>query len=114
MGDVVSRILRVHGLSGHEPDSKNMQNKLSTDGGVPVGSPMLKLDKEMESVKKCQSCSRIFFTYLFLSVTSLFTKEGSSSTFYGKIHLLWEVGDWIPKWKGGRRVSCASTIFPFG
>ena len=106
--------LRVHGLSGHEPCSKNLQNKLSTDGGVPARSPMLKLDKEMESVKKCQSSSRIFFTHIFLSVTSHFYEEGSSSTFYGKIHLLWEVGDWFPKWKGGRRVSCASTVFSFG
>ena len=30
------------------------------------------------------------------------------------IHFLWEVGDWFPKWKGGRCFTCASTVFPFG
>ena len=30
------------------------------------------------------------------------------------IHFLWKVGDWFPKWKGGGRFICASTVFPFG
>ena len=115
MACAVPRILRVHRSLGHEFGSKNLQNKLSTGGGMSASSPVLKLNKEVESVKKnCQSCSRIFFTYLSLSVTSFFYEEGSSSTFYEKIHLLWEVGDWFSKWKAGRRVSYASTVFPFG
>ena len=47
---VISWILRVHRSSGHEPGSKNLQNKQGTDGGMPAGSPMLKLVKEIESV----------------------------------------------------------------
>ena len=47
---VVSRILRVHRSSGYEPNSKNLQNKQGTDGGVPAGSSMLKLIKEIESI----------------------------------------------------------------
>ena len=30
------------------------------------------------------------------------------------IHFYWKVGDWFPKWKGGGRFICASTVFPFG
>ena len=30
------------------------------------------------------------------------------------IHFLWKVGDWFPKWKGSRRFTCTSTIFPYG
>ena len=48
---VVSRILRVSRSSGYEPGSKNLQNKQGTGGGVLVGSPMLKLVREIESVK---------------------------------------------------------------
>ena len=110
---VVSRILRVHRSSGHEPNSKNLQNKQRTGGGVLVGSPMLKLVKEIRSVLPVNSQVYIF-THLSLSVTSLFYEEGSSSTFYGKIQLLWEVGDRFPKWKGGRHISCAPTVFTFG
>ena len=47
---VVSQILRVYGSSGHEPNNKNLQNKQGTGGGVSIGSPMLKLVKEMGSV----------------------------------------------------------------
>ena len=47
---VVSQILRVHKSSGHEPNSKNLQNKQGTGGGVPADSPMLKLVKEIESI----------------------------------------------------------------
>ena len=51
VGAVASRILRVSGLSGHEPGSKNLQNKQGTDGSVSFGSPMLKLVKEMRASK---------------------------------------------------------------
>ena len=47
---VVSGILGVSRSSGHEPGSKDMQNKQSTGGGVPTDSLMFKLDKEIESV----------------------------------------------------------------
>ena len=40
---VVSWILRVFGSSGHELDSKILQNKQGTDGGVPTCSSMLNL-----------------------------------------------------------------------
>ena len=30
------------------------------------------------------------------------------------IHFLWKVSNWFPKWKGGRRFICTSTVFPFG
>ena len=50
MNSIVSRILRVHRSSGHEPNSKNLQNKQGTDDGVPIGSPMLKLVKEIMSI----------------------------------------------------------------
>ena len=48
---VVSRILIIFGSSGHELGSKNLQNKQGTDGGVTAGSPMLKLVRDIESVK---------------------------------------------------------------
>ena len=57
---VVSRILRVSGSSGHEPDSKNLQNKQGTDGGVPAGSPMFKLVREIESVQNV-SLAGVYF-----------------------------------------------------
>ena len=57
---MVSRILRVSGSSGHEPNSKNLQNKQDTDSGVPVGSPMLKLVREIESVQNL-SLASIYF-----------------------------------------------------
>ena len=47
---VVSGILGVSGSSGHEPGSKDLQNKQGIGGGVSVDSPMLKLDREIESV----------------------------------------------------------------
>ena len=47
---VVSGILGVSESLGHEPGSKDLQNKQGTDGGVPIGSPMLKLDREIGSV----------------------------------------------------------------
>ena len=30
------------------------------------------------------------------------------------IHFLWKVGDWFPKWNGGGRFICTTTVFPFG
>ena len=47
---VISRILGAHGSSGYKPNSKNLQNKQGTGGGVLAGSSMLKLVKEMGSV----------------------------------------------------------------
>ena len=104
---VVSRVLRVSKSSGHQPYSKNLQNKQCTDGGVLIDSPMLKLDKEVESVKMSVLQSCIFhipfccrcFPYLLRKMM---------------IHFLWKVSDWFPKWKGGRRFTCASSDFPFG
>ena len=45
-----------------------------------AGSLMLKLDKEMDSVK-CQSCSRVFFTYLTVAIASLFMKKDDDPLF---------------------------------
>ena len=66
---VVSRILRVHESSRHEPNSKNLQNKQGTDGGVSGGSPMLKLIKEMGSVLPVNSTGVYFhmhFSHCYL------------------------------------------------
>ena len=52
---IVSRILGVSGLSGYEPGSKDLKKKQGTSGGVPTGSPMLKLNREIESVNVCFS-----------------------------------------------------------
>ena len=83
----------------------NLQNKQGTGGGLPIGSPMLKLIGEH---KKFQSCGRIFSHTFLIALPPLFIKKDDDPLF------LWEVGDWFPKWKGGRRFTCASTIFPFG
>ena len=72
---VVSRILRVHGLSGHELGNKNLQNKQVIGDGVPVGSPMLKLVKEIQSILTVGFAS-ICFHIFFLSVTSLIYEKG--------------------------------------
>ena len=75
---VVSWILRVSGSSGHEPGSKNLQNKQGIGGGVPVGSLMLKLVREIKSVKMSvlQAYIYIFYIYPFFSITSLIYEEG--------------------------------------
>ena len=44
---VVSGILRVTRSSGHQPSSKDLQNKQGTGGGVSAASPMLKSDREI-------------------------------------------------------------------
>ena len=44
---VVSGILRVIGSSGHQPSSKDLQNKQGTSGGVSAASPMLKSYREI-------------------------------------------------------------------
>ena len=108
---VVSRILRVHGSSGHKPGSKNLQNKLSIDGGVPVGSPMLKLDKEMES-KKNVSLAALYFSHTFLLafLPFFFMKKDNPplsmgrSTFYGK----WAIG-----FQNGREASASPALQSF-
>ena len=66
--------------SGHEPGSKNLQNKQGTSGGVPTDSSMLKLGREIESVK--MSVLQVYiFTYLFVSITSLFMKKDDDPLF---------------------------------
>ena len=102
---VVFGILGVSGSSGHEPGSKDLQNKQGINGGVPVGSLMLKLDREIESVNVNFS---IVYFYIHLCCHSFLIYEG------GIIHFSWKVGDWFPKWKGRRRFICTSTVFLFG
>ena len=68
---VVSQILKVHGSSGHEPNSKNLQNKQGISGGVPPGSPMLKLVKEIRS----EFSRRIFLHISFSVLPPLFMKK---------------------------------------
>ena len=61
---VVSWILTIsRSLLGHEPKSKNLQNKQGTDGGVPTSSPMLKLVREIESVKNVSLAGIYFHTH---------------------------------------------------
>ena len=72
---VVSRILRVHGLSGHEPGSMNLKNKQGTDGGVLAGSPMLKLVKEIGSVLTVSLAGVYFHMPFFLALPPLFMKK---------------------------------------
>ena len=61
---VVSRILKFFGSSGHEPGSKNLQNKQGTDGDVTTGSSMLKLVKEIVSVQNV-SLASVYFNISF-------------------------------------------------
>ena len=60
---MVSRILRISRSSGHEPNSKNMKNKQGNHGGVPAGSPMLKLVGEIESIKNVSLAGVYFHTH---------------------------------------------------
>ena len=67
---VVSHILRVHGSSGYEPNSKNLQNKQGTGDGVSADSPMFKLVKEIGSVLPVNSAGVYFhipFSQCYLS-----------------------------------------------
>ena len=73
---VVSQILRVSKSSGHELGNKNLQNKQGTRGGVPTGSPMLKLVRKIKIVKMSVMQAFFFFAYLFVSITSLIYEEG--------------------------------------
>ena len=61
---VVSRILRVFGSSGHQLGIKDMQNKQGTNGGVSASSPMLKLDREIESANV--SLAVVYFSHTFM------------------------------------------------
>ena len=45
---------------------------------MPIGSMMLKLDKEIKSVKVFQLC---MFTYIYVSIPSLFMKEEEDPLF---------------------------------
>ena len=100
---VVSWILRVHGSSEHEPNSKNLQNKQGTGNGVPTGSPMLKLVKEVESVLPINSQTYIF-TYPFLNVASLIYEEGYWSIFHG---------EWVFGFRNGREANAFLALQPF-
>ena len=73
---VISWVLRVHGSSGHIPNSKNLKNKQGAGGGVLASSLMLKLVKEMGSVFPI-NFTGVYFHIPFLSVTSLIYEEGS-------------------------------------
>ena len=78
---VVSRILRVFRSSGHEPDSKNLQNKQGTGSGVSTDSPMLKLVKEIESVQNV-SLAGIYFSHtILLALPPLFMKKDDDPLF---------------------------------
>ena len=103
METIVSRILRVHRSSRHEPNSKNLQNKQGIGGGVSAGSPMLKLVKEVESILLVNSPAYIF-TYIFLSVASLIYEKGSWSTFHG---------EWVFAFRNGREADAFIALQPF-
>ena len=80
---VVSRILRVHGSSSHEPNSKNLQNKQGIGGGVSAGSLMLKLVKEIESVLTVSLIGVYFSHSFFLALPPLFMKKDDDPPFMG-------------------------------
>ena len=73
--NVVSQILRVTRSSGHLPGNKDLQNKQGTGDGVPVGSPMLKLDREIESVNVSLSVV-YFFSFTFCCHSFLIYEGG--------------------------------------
>ena len=60
MGSVVSRILKISKSSGHELDSKNLQNKQGIGSDVLVDCLMLKLVREIKNVKNV-SLAGIYF-----------------------------------------------------
>ena len=100
---VVSQILRVFGSSGHESDNKILQNKQGTDGGVPTSSPMLKLEREMES-RKMSVLHAYIFTYLSLSIAFLFMKKDDDPLFFGK---------WVIGFRNGREACALLMCQPF-
>ena len=72
-----------------------------------VGSLILKLGREIESIKML--VLQVYnFTYLSVVIASLYMKEDDDPFF------LWKVGDWFSKWKGGKRFTYASTVFLYG
>ena len=78
---VVSQILRVSGSSGNESDSKNLQNKQGTSSGVPAGSPMLKLVKEIESIQNVSLACVYFSHTILLALPPLFMKKDGDPLF---------------------------------
>ena len=62
---VVSWILRVFGSPGHEPSTKNLQNKQGTSGSVPTDSPMLKLVKKIKGVQNVNIAGVYFHISFF-------------------------------------------------
>ena len=77
---VVSQILSLW-IGGHEPRSKNLQNKQGTDSGVSADSPMLKLVKEIVSVQNVILAS-VYFSHTFiLALPPLFMKKDGDPLF---------------------------------
>ena len=72
---VVSRILRVFESLGHEPESKNLQNKQGSGGGVSAGSSMLKLVFEIERLQKVSLAGVYFPVPLLLAFLLFFMKK---------------------------------------
>ena len=110
---VVSRILRVHGSSGHQPGSKNLQNKQGTGGGVSAGSPMLKLVKKIESfffLSDFQaylfsiSFSERYLPYLSRRIIHHSPLSMGRSPFYGK---------WVIGLRNGRDADASLAFRPF-
>ena len=81
---VASRIFRISGSSGHEPDNKHLQNKQSTDRGMLASSPMLKLVGEIKSVKNVSLAGVYFHIFFLLALPPLFMKKDDDPLFYEK------------------------------
>ena len=71
---ILSYILGVFESSRHYPGSKDLQNQQGTRGGVQVGPPMLKLDREIESVNV--SLSVVYFHIPFYCHSFLIYEGG--------------------------------------
>ena len=72
---MIFRILRVFRSLGHELGNKNLQNKQGIDGGVSVGSPMLKLVFEIERLQKVSLVGMYFHVPLLLAFPPFFMKK---------------------------------------